>query len=471
VRFRSKIVLFFLVFVNFLIPPFILKAQTEYVVINSITIEGNLRTKPKVIYNELEFGVGDTIKLSGLSMLLQENGKRLQSIGIFTIANINIKNWDTDNGKIDLLISVKESWFIFPSIILEFADRSFNVWWKEQNFALDRVNYGVRLDHLNTTGNKDKLKLKFQQGYTHKYELDYSFPYLSKGWGGGLLISYSENKEIGYKTVGNLLRFYKDPDERDMLRRFRVGVSISNRNNAFLRQKLRLEYHNNWVDTLVSKRLNPSYFLEGRNSISYPYLEYDLNYDRRVFPTYPEGGYLYNLIVKKSGINNRSDYNNLSLELKGEYYLPLVKDMYLALSARVKTNLIRNELAFANNTALGYGIRVRGYELYVIDGSDYFYLKSAVRYQLFSVTPFLGKFMPIKQFKILPISAHVRFAAETGFVNERTYTATNNLNNTMLFGFGPALDILILNNYLLSIEYNFNHIGDRGLFLQSSFNF
>ena len=78
--------------------------------------------------------------------------------------------------EIGLSLEVKESWYIYPAPIFELADRSFNVWWKEMNCDFDRVNYGIRIDHLNLTGRKDKFKIKFQQGYTRKYELEYNFP-------------------------------------------------------------------------------------------------------------------------------------------------------------------------------------------------------------------------------------------------------------------------------------------------------
>ena len=62
------------------------------------------------------------------------------------------------------------------------------------NCDFDRVNYGIRIDHLNLTGRKDKFKIKFQQGYTRKYELEYNFPYPKGTWGVGAVISYAENK-------------------------------------------------------------------------------------------------------------------------------------------------------------------------------------------------------------------------------------------------------------------------------------
>jgi outer membrane protein assembly factor BamA len=439
--------------------------------LNNITITGNKTTKAVVVFNELDIKLGDSLEINKLTEIINRNEKRLQSIGIFTLVKINIGDWDTDKSLISLDVDVRESWFIYPAPIFEFADRSFNAWWKEHNFSFKRVNYGVRLDHLNTTGYQDKLKLKFQLGYTKRYELNYSFPYLSKGWGGGVIIDYRENKEIPYKTENNTLLFYQDEDERDMLRRFKAGFFITNRNNAYLRQRLSLEIHRNWVDTLVITQLNPNYFLDGQNSIIFPFMEYDLNYDKRIFPIYPEGGFMYSINIKKSGITNNSDYNNLAFEFRGEAYKRLAKNTYGGLGGSIKFNAIRNTLAYANNTAIGYGVRLRGYDISVIDGSDYFFLKGAIRHQILYKVVNLGKFMPLRQFKLLPININLRLSGDSGYVNERTYKETNTLNNRLLFGYGPALDILIINNYLFSMEYNFNQFGGRDLYLQSSFNF
>lgn len=441
------------------------------VLLKSIEITGNKKTKSIVIFNELDVKPGDSLEISKLNEIIDRNEKRLESTGIFTTAKINIKNWDTDNNQLDFDIEVREGWFIYPAPIMEFADRSFNAWWKEHNFSLKRVNYGVRLDHLNTSGYQDKLKLKFQLGYTKRYELNYSFPYLSKGWGGGVIVDFRENKELAYKTENNTLLFYQHEDERILLKRFKAGFFITNRNNAYLRQRLHLEIHRNAVDSFVITNLNPNYFLDNRNFILFPYMEYDLNYDKRIFPVYPEGGYLYNINIRKSGITNRSDYNNLAFEFRGEIHRKLAPNTFGGLAGAVKFNAIRNTLAYANNIAIGYGIRLRGYDISVIDGSDFFYLKGAVRHQIYSKIINLGKFMPLRQFKLLPVSINLRLSGDSGYVNERTYKETNTLNNRLLFGFGPALDILIINNYLFSMEYNFNQFGGRDLYLQSSFNF
>lgn len=444
----------------------------DYVVVKNIVIKGNKQTREKVILIELDFRKGDTLSVKDLGKQIERNKKRLLSRGLFNFVNFNIKDWNYETGELYFEITVIENWYIYPSIILEFADRSFNVWWKDQNFALDRVNYGLRLDHFNLTGQRDKLKLKFQRGYQYKYEAEYIVPNIYDGWGLGANILFSENREIGYKTIDNKINFVKLEDERVLLNRLRTGVSFSKRNTVYLNQVLRFEVTRFRVDTAISKRLNPNYLLNGRQKMTYGLLSYTMEYDKRLYPVYPEGGYYIFFDVKKFGVNSKSDYNNLTMEIEGQHYIKLTERLYLGNRAKVKFNLHRAKLAYINNNSIGYGgNNLRGYELYVMDGSDYGIASSALRYQFWKKIVNFGKYMPVKAFKLLPIAANIRCVYNTGFAYEPTYKATNDLNNKWLNGYGVALDILMLNNYLFAIEYNFNQIGDRGLYLQSSFNF
>lgn len=451
-----------------------LEAQeiADYVVVKDIVIKGNKRTREKVMLIELDFKKGDTLSVQNLGKQIERNKKRLLSIGLFNFVNFNIKDWNYDTGELYFEITVIENWYLYPSIILEFADRSFNVWWKDENFALDRVNYGLRLDHFNLTGQKDRLKLKFQRGYQYKYEAEYEIPNIYNGWGLGANILFSENREIGYKTINNRINFIKLEDERVLLNRLRTGVSFSKRNTAYLNQVVRFEVNRFRVDTAISERLNPAYLLDGRQRMTYGMLSYTLEYDKRLYPVYPEGGYFIFFDIKKFGLNSNSDYNNLTVEVEGQNYFKLAQGLYLGNRAKVRFNLNREPLAYINNNSIGHGgNNLRGYELYVMDGSDYVIASTALRYQFWQKVVDFGKFMPVRAFKLMPIASNFRFVYNTGYANEPTYKKTNNLNNTWLNGYGLALDILILNNYLFAIEYNFNQIGDRGLYLQSSFNF
>jgi len=462
----------FLVLVLFSIAQMKGQALADYVIVKDIVIKGNRRTQEKVMLIELDFKKGDTLSVQNLGKQIERNKKRLLSIGLFNFVNFNIKDWNYETGELYFEITVVENWYIYPSIILEFADRSFNVWWKDENFALDRVNYGLRLDHFNLTGQKDRLKLKFQRGFQYKYEAEYEIPNIYNGWGLGANILFSENREIGYKTTNNRINFIKLEDERVLLNRLRAGFSFSKRNTAHLNQVVRFEVNRFEIDTSVSQRLNPSYLLNGRQKMTYGLLSYSMVYDKRLYPVYPEGGYFIFFDVKKFGWNSKSDYNNLTVEVEGQNYFKLAEKLYLGNRAKVRFNLNRDPLAYINNNSIGHGgNNLRGYELYVMDGSDYLIASTALRYQFWQKVVDFGRFMPVKAFKLMPIASNIRFVYNTGYAYEPTYKQTNALNNTWLNGYGVALDFLLLNNYLFAIEYNFNQIGDRGLYLQSSFNF
>jgi outer membrane protein assembly factor BamA len=451
--------------------PFIcLSAQTKIYIVN-VETQGLELTKENVVLNELDFKIGDSLDMVNLATILERNEKRLLSTGLFTLANINIKKWNEVTNKVEILLSLKENWYIYPAPIFELADRSFNVWIKEMNADFDRVNYGIRLDHLNTTGRKDKLKLKLQAGYTKKYEVDYNIPYIHNNWGLGFNIVFSENKELGYKTIGNKIVFKKYADERILLKKSRYGISGSNRFSAYGNQVVKLEYYHNRINDVVVNELNKNYFPDGANYIKYLKLEYILKYNHTVFPTYPEGGYAYAIEIKKEGLGF-GNYNNLSLATEYERYTKVGKHFIMGGKIKVKKNLLGTTLPYSNNFALGYGNDIiRGYELYVIDGDAFYFGKSVVKMRLLDKKWKLGKYMPVSAFNVLPLRAFFKFVCETGYAHEGTYTATNTLNNKWLIGYGPGIDLMLYNNFQLSLEYSFNHLGESNVFYKSSFNF
>ncbi len=444
----------------------------EYFIVRNVYIEGNTRTAQSVIENELNILPGDTVYTKNLNANLRENEKRLLSTGLFTIATINVKNWLISDQKADIIIKLQENWYIYPSLIFELADRNFNVWWTEHKRNFDRVNYGVSLDHINLTGHRDKLKLKFQRGYTHKYEANYKYPYLYKNWGLSGEIFYSTNKEIGYVTIDNKTVYQKAEDERKLLTRFRTGIGVNYRPTVYLYHSARLEYHHNTIDEIVAQEYNSDYFLDRDEDIQFFLFNYHIRYDKRVFTLYPEGGYSLSMNVKKEGLGVFGDFDNLSVDLALEKYFHINDNLIIGGRLKGKTNLIRKKIAFANNTGLGYGNDlVRGYELYVVDGTDWVLMKSSIKWKLYEKLQNLNRWMPLKQLKKMPFRLFLRFHIESGYVNEPTYAIGNSLNNRVLLGYGPALDFLLWNTALISAEYSFNHRGENSLFLVVTFNF
>ena len=72
----------------------------------------------------------------------------------------------------------------------------------------------------------------------------------------------------------------------------------------------------------------------------------------------------------------------------------------------MKTNLNRSQVGFANNTGLGYnGNVVSGYELFVVDGTDFLLTKSSFRWKMIDNLVNLDKVMPLRQFKKMNLKA------------------------------------------------------------------
>ena len=451
--------------------PFLGSAQD--VALEKINIVGNQKTKSKVILRELDFEIGDTIGLQDIDVLFNNNRLRILGTGLFNDVSLNLRNYNVSDARGEVEVTVEENWYLFPVPIFELADRNFSVWWEEQGKSFSRVNYGFRLGHYNFTGNRDPLKLKIHFGYTNKYELTYAIPYLAldNKLGFAASVFYSENKEIAYKTEGNKTLFRRLDDERKLLSRFRIGPEVKYRPTTNLFHALRLEYHHNRIDDFVAEELNPDYFLDGRTDMRFFYAEYDINYDSRLYAHFPRAGHLIFANIKKEGWGIFNDYDNLSLTLGFEKHYETKQKIILSTRNKGKTNLNRSLVAFANNTGLGWDTDiVSGYELYVMDGTDYFISMNNSKYLLFDQNLNTVKWLP-SQFKKMNVTVFARLNFDFAYVNERHYVTTNALNNRWIYGFGPAVDLILFNNFLFSFEYSFNDLGERGLFLHNSFAF
>jgi outer membrane protein assembly factor BamA len=272
---RHTILLFLLSFAN-------LSAKPEVVEVAAIVIEGNYKTKAAILSREMDFGVGDTIHIQNIQKRFEANKLNILNTGLFTEVQLNIKNWDEVNPRVNIVISVKENWYIYPIFLLELADRNFNVWWQEQNRDPNRINFGLDLYHTNFTGNKDRLKLGVLFGYSQKYELEYYIPYLNRTQTLGLIFDayYSRRKEISYQTIENKLAFDRT-EGQFQLYRYKAGITFQYRKKIRSYHNFRLSYRQNQISERVATELNPDYLGNGNTAQRVPALHYEYLYDAR----------------------------------------------------------------------------------------------------------------------------------------------------------------------------------------------
>ncbi len=460
------------ILILFFVLPKVLVAQADslspqFVVIEKIEIEGDKKTKAGTILRELEFAQGDSLPTAGLPSILERNRLRLLNLGIFSEVSISVANWGSD-GRISLLVHVAEGWYVFPVPILSLSDRNFNVWWNEFNRSFKRVNYGLDWSQLNLTGRADALKAKAQFGYTNTYELSYRSPGLNKSRTLGLeaSLSYSRAHELSYQTTNNKLQFLK-VRESWQIEQIRASVTLISRPKLFKSQYFTLEYRDNLVADTVAHVLNPDYFLAGKTRQRHFSAVYSLSYDYRDIKPYPLKGWRAYIEIRKNGLLPSDDLQLFRVFAEWDQYFSFNKWISLELVGKLRGSLPRRQPPWSNNQALGYGGNlVRGYDYYVIDGLDFGVFRTSWHFQIFKSEFHLGKFMPIKAYRKMPIKIYFAVNNDLGWANDPFYTAKNPLTNRLLYGYGPGLDFVLYYDKSIRCEWTWNDLGQGGFFLR-----
>ena len=442
-----------------------LASQNDFVVVDSIKIVGNKKTKGPIIFRELIFQAGDTILLAGFNDALTQSKQNLMNTSLFSQVETKILDWDSNN-KVKIQIVVNEAWFFFPAPIFELADRNFNVWWVDQKRALDRINLGFRLKYLNMSGHRDELNTVFHTGYTQKYELEYSFPYLNREKTIGITsnILFRRNKEIHYNNDQNKQVFHNEGD-LDLFKRFRIKAGIFYRPNFYFTHYLAYEFHRNNIDPFVIQELNPRYFGNQETSQRFHLIEYIFEADRRDLNLYPLNGYFFRGRIRKVGFGSDSQ-KHVTLRVKFQKTFPILKQSGLTNQSILQTVFESKPLSFNLRKAHGYGDDyLRGYELYVINGESFFLNKTKGKWNIWSRTIDWKKWMPIKVLKIMPASIYLTTNFDFGYVRNSIVEINSPLSNRWIYGYGIGLDVILYNNYAYTMEYSINQLNEKGIYL------
>ncbi|MEL6863959.1 MAG: BamA/TamA family outer membrane protein [Bacteroidota bacterium] len=450
-----------------------LDLEAQHIYVDTITVIGNKRTHGKIIFRELDFTIGDSISLLNLAQVLERNRLQILNARLFSNARMNIKTWDERTNRVGIEIEVNESWYLYPIPIFELADRNFNVWWVDQNRDLDRINLGIRFYHLNITGRGDLLKAVGQFGYTQKYELEYSLPSFNKAQTFGLKTNlfFSRNREVNYTTFNNKQEFERVSDDF-LLRRLRGEFRLIYRPAIFFYHEAGIEIHSNRTTDFVSSELNPDFFLDGRQEQQFLALRYALIYDRRDIKPYPLHGFYIKSVLRKDGLGFYDDRDALTLTTTYAQYFPITSRLNLEWILKAHIFFIREQQPYYNSRALGYGPDfLRGYELYVIDGLDFGYSQSSLRYELFDGELQFGPYMPLKKLKVMPLRVYLSLNNDLGYTNDPYYQEGNPMTNRLLYGGGIGLDIITFYDKVTQIQFSVNHLGEKGLFLHHKFIF
>lgn len=434
-------------------------------VIRNIDITGNKKTKPDIILRELSFKTGDQYLLQDIVTKFQTARQQLLNTALFLDVVVALKSFEGYN--VDVLVEVKERWYLFPIPYFKPIDRNFNQWLVEQNASMKRVNYGIKLLYYNSTGRNDPIRVWLLSGYTHQVNVSYDRPYIDKAlkWGLNFRFSMGKSREANYNTIGNKQAFLRDSN-RYLQNFLDTKIEFTYRKAIKTKHMFGLGYHvQNVSDTIID--LNPDYFSGERTHISYPELYYTLSYFDLDYIPYPTKGYAAELAISEKGLSR--SFNALQLSVKGSANWHLWPKTYLNLRTFGSVKLPFNQPYF-NKGLLGYNETfMQGYEYYVIDGVAGCYLKAGLSKEFITVK---GNFLKRKNGQSLhiPIRIFGKIFGNTGYVYNPD-PGNNHLNNKMLVSGGIGIDILTIYDFTIKLEYTFNQLGENGLFLHNKSNF
>ncbi len=441
--------------------------STQSVLIGSVTLTGNDRTRDRIVLREMTLHPGDTVRLADLPGRLAWDRRNISNTNLFITVEIrtDIRPGidSTQQARYDLTVVMKERWYLIAYPVFDLADRNLNEWWYDRGRDFRRVIYGGRLSYRNATGNNDKLQLVIERGFLSRTAISYAIPYIDRAQRIGLRVDfgYQTNKEIPYRT--QLDKWVYAKSENVLRERIYAGMTATYRRGLYQYHTVDARYNRNAINDTIAE-LNPDYFLNRQTQLNYLSVSYGYRYDRRDNVSYPLRGTVLAGNVSISGILPGDNFHFADMSASATRFWPLGGRFYAAANLYGRVTL-PNRQPYYVLRGLGRGTDIlRGYELFVIDGQRTGIWRNSVRYQLFDTVKQLN-WLHIRQFNTLPVSAYLTAFADAGYVSSTVAGQyQSNLANKLLVGTGVSLDVVTYYNLVMRFSGTVNAQGKTGFF-------
>ena len=425
--------------------------------VDSIHFDGNEKTRENILRRELDFQEHDSLSVQSLHERIEFNRRKLMNTNLFIWVKSDYHQ--LPNGNLSVHFECLEQWYVWAYPIFQLADRNLNDWWSRWH-DFNRAIYGLHFLHNNFMGRNEKLSIKAETGFTQKLELAYQNPYLDpkKTLGLSINLTYSTQKNLAYKTHNDTLTYLSS---NNILReKWTGGLQFRKRFHFYDFQTLELKYSHSIISDSIAK-LNPAYFGGARTEQNYAQIGYTFSYDFRDFVTYPLRGKKIDVGFTKYGLLPADQVDFWEASASAAFFFDLGNRFFLA--SQMKAKLSRDGfIPYANTRGLGYGNDlVRGYELNVIDGTNFFLWRNTFKFQLVSTILHLP-FIKYKQFNQMPISIYPTAFTDVGFVYNSNDEMRNSTNQ-WLMGTGLGFDFVTYYNFVCKIGFPIINGGKTGM--------
>jgi outer membrane protein assembly factor BamA len=435
--------------------------STFQYIIKSIEISGNKVTRDVTILREIEFSEGDTIQSSHIEVVLKQAKNNLLNISLFHFVNIHFKDVAELNTKdqhkhINVFIEVSERWYTWPVPFAYLEERNFNDWLKHKD--LSRLSYGAIIVRENFRGRREQISFGFKTGFNQMLTLRYTNPAIDKkqSLGMGFTFSFSRDHNIFYRTDDNQMQILKMEDDYAISNGY-LHLSFTKRYGVHQMFRVYGQYNMySFSDTLFS--IQPQFIDPESRDLQYLTISALYKFDFRDYIHYPLEGFFFDCEINKSGFDIFTDQKFSILNIKSSYrkYVKLKEKLYFAggVTGRLR---IDNNNSYYFGRGLGFGNDyVRGYENYVIDGTNYIIIKSNIKYNIIQPRIIKLHFIPSEKFNTIPYRFYMNFFADAGYIKDEVNRYTNPLGNTMLFGYGMGIDFVTYYDRAYRVEISRN---------------
>ena len=409
------------------------------VVIDSIVIEGNDITEDYIILRELTFGIGDTLN----PVLADYNRERIYSLNIFN--EVRLKPFKYKNINY-LLISIEESWYIYPIPYVKLKNRDW-----------EKLSYGMSLRLKNFRGRNETLSGIVELGYDPSFNFYYTNPNLS------YQLDLFTSLQFGYSEISNESKIAASLVGTDFKQKLYFGKIIFGKRFGFY-HRLSVSAGLDYIETpFYKKGISASDQRIDRTVI----LGFAYTYDTRDLAQYATNGIFaaIDYEFKGMGINN-VDYRISYLDFRE--YRKIFGD--LSGKWRFTARHTNGRVPYYDDSFIGLSERIRGYWNDLKEGNDYYVGSVELNYYI------------LKDYRLnlyfIPLLPNSLLSYRVGLVGELFVdTGTTRFNGEPLTlqqfntGYGVGLSLLFLPYMITRFEYAFNEIGNSEFIFDLSSSF
>ncbi len=446
--------------------------DSSEMIIRSVIVTGNKKTKDYIALREVSFKPGTKLMSNTLIEVIEEARHNMLNTQLFLEVVPRIAGWE--GAYIDIVFDVKERWYFFPAPHFKLVDRNLNQWLVEQNRSLERVNYGIKFNWDNVSGRRDKLNFNFINGYTREYSVFYEQPYADKKLENGFLagVFYKQSRQLTFATDSNRQVFFPSTNNEiyEFVRTtFKIEAGFTIRKGVNNRHTFRLNYVSEKIPDTVNQIIAANslkgylpYFTDNKTAQRFGEFVYNYQYFNVNNIVYPWKGVAFNGTFFQRGLGAKG-MNMWQFSGKAGKFFQLSKKTSASAVGYYMIKVPFKQPMY-NLGALGYGDWfLRGLEYYVIDGVQAGIFKGTIRQEILNINvpTFIIK---NEKYKKIPFKIIIKAYGDIGVSHLPQYT-NSMLNNKMLYTYGAGIDALSYYDFVARLEYSFNQLGEKGLFL------